>query len=122
MWPVAIEYVASIGWAYAMLFVAVFWFRGHFIHFSAEYTVVTLFSGWAGVVLATTCLLQIGVSLTLDSRYDSGPFRNLFWMIWYPIAYWMLNMAATVAAVPAVLFRRYKKRARWISPDRGIHT
>jgi len=120
MWPVAIEYVTSVGWAYAMLFVAVFWFLGKFIDFTPEYDIETLFSGWAGVVLATTCLLQIGVSLTLDSRYDPNPARNLFWMIWYPIAYWMLNMAATVAALPAVLFRRNKKRARWISPDRGI--
>ncbi len=120
MWPVMVEYITSVGWAYAMLFVAVFWFLGHFIEFSLEYQVRTLFSGWAGVVLAGTCLLQIAVSLALDSRYDPAPMRSLFWMIWYPLAYWILNMAATVAAMPAVWFRRYKKRARWVSPDRGI--
>ncbi len=121
MWPVMVEYVLSVGWSYAMLFVAVFWFLGHFIDLSLEYQVNSLFSGWAGVVLAGTCLLQIGVSLVLDSRYDPGPARSLFWMIWYPIAYWMLNMGATVAAFPGVCLRSYKKRARWVSPDRGIH-
>jgi biofilm PGA synthesis N-glycosyltransferase PgaC len=41
-------------------------------------------------------------------------------MIWYPLAYWMLNMATTIVAVPRALLRNTEKRARWKSPDRGI--
>ena len=91
-----------------------------FIELPPDYRVPTLFSGWTGVLLGTTCLIQIGVSLTLDARYDTGPFRHFFWMIWYPLAYWMMNMAATVAALPSALLRRINKRARWTSPDRGL--
>jgi biofilm PGA synthesis N-glycosyltransferase PgaC len=122
MWPVMLEYILSVGWAYAMLSVAVLWLLGFVIELPPDLQVKTLLSGWAGVILGTTCLLQIAVSLALDSRYDTGTWRHFFWMIWYPLAYWILSMAATVTAVPKALLRRYKKRARWISPDRGIHT
>ena len=77
-------------------------------------------SGWNGVMVGTTSFLQVAVSLALDSRYDSGPIKSFFWMIWYPLAYWMLNLITTIVAVPRALLRNYAKRARWISPDRGI--
>jgi biofilm PGA synthesis N-glycosyltransferase PgaC len=121
MWPVMVEYLLSVGWSYAMLAVALLWLAGFFIELPPQYRVPTLLSGWSGVVLGTTCLLQIAVSLALDSRYDKGTLRHFFWMIWYPLAYWTFNMAATVTAVPRALARRFKKRARWVSPDRGIH-
>ncbi len=120
MWPVLIEYLISVTWAYAMLAVALFWLVGLFIELPQAYRVPSLLSGWSGIMLGTTCLLQIAVSLALDSRYDNGPFRHFFWMIWYPLAYWMLNMAATVTAAPCAISRRLNKRARWTSPDRGI--
>lgn len=120
MWPVLVEYLISVTWAYAMLAVALLWVIGLFIQLPPAYRVPTLLSGWAGIMLGTTCLLQIAVSLALDSRYDKGPFRHFFWMIWYPLAYWMLNMAATVAATPRAMSRKFNKRARWTSPDRGI--
>jgi poly-beta-1,6-N-acetyl-D-glucosamine synthase len=120
MWPVLIEYLMSVTWAYAMLTIVILWLVGLLIELPPAYRVPTLLSGWAGVLLGTTCLLQIGVSLVLDARYDKGQVRQFFWMIWYPLAYWMLNMAATVVAVPRALMRRNKKRARWVSPDRGI--
>jgi biofilm PGA synthesis N-glycosyltransferase PgaC len=34
--------------------------------------------------------------------------------------FWIINIAATVVAYPRVLARRGGKRARWISPDRGV--
>ncbi len=120
MWPVLAEYLLSVAWSYAMLAVALLWLAGLVVELPPEFQVPTLLSGWAGIMLGTTCLLQVGVSLALDSRYDATPLRHFFWMIWYPLAYWMLSMAATVVAVPRALFRRIKKRARWVSPDRGI--
>jgi biofilm PGA synthesis N-glycosyltransferase PgaC len=120
MWPVLLEYLMSVVWAYAMLVVAVLWLAGQFIELPPEYSVPSLLSGWSGVMVGTTCLIQIGVSLALDSRYGGGSVRSFFWMIWYPLAYWMINMATTIVAVPRALLRNSKKRARWTSPDRGI--
>ena len=120
MWPVLLEYLMSVVWAYAMLVMAVLWVAGKFIELPPDYSVPSLLSGWSGVMVGTTCLIQIGVSLALDSRYGGGSVRSFFWMIWYPLAYWMINMATTIVAVPRALLRNSEKRARWTSPDRGI--
>ena len=46
--------------------------------------------------------------------------RSLFWMIWYPVAFWMLSAVTTVAALPRVLLQPRKERTTWVSPDRGL--
>ncbi len=120
MWPVLMEYLMSIVWAYAMLVIAILWLAGLVFELPPEYRIPSLLSGWNGVMVGTTCLMQIGVSLALDARYDKGILRSFYWMIWYPLAYWMLNMATTIVAVPRALLRKTKRRARWKSPDRGI--
>jgi biofilm PGA synthesis N-glycosyltransferase PgaC len=120
MWPILFEFVTSVAWAYSFLIIAIIWFLGIFVELPPGYRVQALLRGWNGVVVGTTCLLQIGVSMMLDSKYDKRLLRNYFWMIWYPLAYWMLNMATTVVAVPRALFRSPERRARWTSPDRSI--
>jgi poly-beta-1,6-N-acetyl-D-glucosamine synthase len=120
MWPVLLEYLMSVFWAYAMLVIATLWLAGFFVELPPEYRVPAFLSGWNGVVVGTTCLIQIGVSLALDARYDKGSINSFYWMIWYPLAYWMINMFTTIVAVPRALLRNTNKRARWTSPDRGI--
>ena len=46
--------------------------------------------------------------------------RSLFWMIWYPLAFWMINTATAVVALPIALLRPRKERTTWVSPDRGL--
>ena len=82
-------------------------------------TIDTLLPGWNGVVIGTTCLLQFAVSMWLDSRYEKGLGRYYYWMIWYPLAFWVLNVFTTLVAIPKVLFRG-RQRATWKSPDRGL--
>jgi biofilm PGA synthesis N-glycosyltransferase PgaC len=72
------------------------------------------------VFLIGANLLQFAVSRWLDGRYDHGLGKNYFWMIWYPFFYWFLNLITAVTALPKVLFST-QKRARWVSPDRGVH-
>ncbi len=66
-------------------------------------------------------MLQFFVALAVDRHYERNLMRYHFWMIWYPLAYWMLNMFTTVVALPKVILRQAGKRAVWISPDRGLH-
>ena len=75
---------------------------------------------WHGMLLGITCMLQMGVSLWIDRHYDRDILRYLVWTIWYPLAFWMINMFTTVVALPATILRRKGKRARWTSPDRGV--
>jgi biofilm PGA synthesis N-glycosyltransferase PgaC len=120
MWPVLLEYVLSITWAYSMLVSIVLWALGLVMVLPPEYRVDNFLAGWNGIVVGSTCLLQVGISLALDARYDTAYLRHFFWMIWYPLAYWMLNMVTTIVAVPRAFLRNQQMRARWTSPDRGI--
>ncbi len=120
MLPVYLEYFTSVLWAYAMAAIFVLWALGHFIPLPPALYVASLLPGWNGMVIGTTCLIQFAVSMFLDSRYEKGFGRYYYWMIWYPLAYWTLNVFTTLVAIPRVILRG-KKRATWVSPDRGIH-
>ena len=120
MWGILIEYALSISWAYSILIVTTLWTIGLFIPLPPYIQVASPVPGWAGVVIGTTCLMQIGVSLILDRRYDHRLGRVFFWMIWYPLAFWLLSALTTVVAVPKTLYRKRDARARWVSPDRGL--
>jgi biofilm PGA synthesis N-glycosyltransferase PgaC len=119
MVPVYLEYFTSVAWAYTMAGVILLWLLGSFVALPPAWRVDTLVPGWNGMVIGTTCLLQFAVSMFLDSKYEKGVGRYYYWMIWYPLAYWILSVFTTVVAVPKVILRG-RRRATWVSPDRGI--
>ena len=65
-------------------------------------------------------LALVNVLPTVVGIALSGLLKNCFWMIWYPIIYWVIPAATSVTALPKILLRDTEKRARWTSPDRGI--
>ncbi|KQM69790.1 poly-beta-1,6-N-acetyl-D-glucosamine synthase [Xylophilus sp. Leaf220] len=121
MWPVFLEYVASVVWAYAMFALLLtalvhYWLPDSWI---PEAWQVGIFPAWRGTLLGLTCMLQMLVSLWIDRHYDRSLLRYFLWTVWYPIAFWTITMVTTVLALPLVLMRRRGKRATWTSPDRG---
>lgn len=120
LWPIFVEYAASLLWAYLMVISLLLSAANHLIELPDYIQVGSLVPGWTATLIASTCLMQFVLSLALDSRYDVRLFRYFAWMIWYPIAYWMLNMLTSVWAVPKVLLRPRGQRATWVSPDRGL--
>jgi len=121
-WGVALEYLASVTWAYAMFGIILLYLIGLVIPLPNQWRVETLLPQWNGMVLETTCLIQFLVSMLIDRRYEPrGNFlRDYFWVIWYPMAFWLISLITTVVAIPITIFKRRSQRARWISPDRGI--
>jgi biofilm PGA synthesis N-glycosyltransferase PgaC len=83
-------------------------------------SLTTLLPEFSGVIIGTTCMLQMLLSMLLDSRYDRKLMRYYIWIIWYPLGFWIINMLTIIVAIPKTLFRKKGKRARWVSPDRGI--
>lgn len=120
MWPVALEYLLSLLWAYLMLVVVGLWAAGKLVALPEGLQVPSLLPRWNGVILGVTCLTQFLLSLVVDRRYEARIGRNYYWMIWYPIAYWLINTLTTVVAFPKALLKRRGERAVWISPDRGL--
>lgn len=120
-WPIAIEYMLSLIWSYSILFILVLFVYGVFFPVAPEWYINNLLPQWYGLLLGMTCLIQFFISLWMDRHYEDGRFlRNYVWIIWYPMLYWILSLATTVVAIPKTLLKSRGKRARWISPDRGI--
>lgn len=120
MWIIMAEYGISVAWSFIVTMIVVMWLLSQIFTLPAPFNVPTIVPGWTGVVLGMTCLLQFVVSLSIDSRYEKGLLGNFFWIVWYPLAYWMMNAGATVGGVIKALLRRRRGRATWKSPDRGI--
>ncbi len=120
MWGVLAEYFFSVIWAYVMLGILILWALGLVFAMPPALYVDSILPRWHGMVLALICMTQFAVSMIIDRRYEAGVGRNYFWMVWYPIAYWLLSLFTTVVAVPKTLFRGKPKRATWVSPDRGV--
>jgi biofilm PGA synthesis N-glycosyltransferase PgaC len=120
MWIVYLEYFTSVFWAMSMVAIVGLWALGKMVELPPALYVPTLVPGWNGVILGMTCLLQFAVSLAIDSRYEKGIGRYYYWMIWYPMAYWMINVATTMVAIPRAIFKKPGTRAIWESPDRGV--
>lgn len=120
MWLVSFELMVSTFWAYVMGTILVLWLAGKILPLPETMQVPTVIPGWAGVILGFTCLLQFAVSLAMDGRYEPKLGRFYYWMIWYPMIYWVIQAATSIVALPRALFKRAGQRAVWVSPDRGL--
>jgi biofilm PGA synthesis N-glycosyltransferase PgaC len=121
MWPLFIEFCLSTAWAFAYAVSILLFVVGLLVPLPNSLHVAHLFPpAFTGLMLGVVCLLQFMVSLVIERRYEKGIAASLFWIIWFPVVYWMLSLFTTLVAFPKVMLRRQRTRARWISPDRGI--
>jgi len=120
MWVVGLELIVSTFWAYTIGAVFLLWLLGLVMPMPAPFIVPTILPGWTGVILGGTCLIQFAISLAIDSRYEPALGRYYYWMIWYPMIYWMIHSTATIVSVPRALVKKRGQRAVWVSPDRGV--
>ncbi len=37
--------------------------------------------------------------------------KSLFWVIWFPMVYWMIGLLTTLVAFPKVMVKRQRSRA-----------
>jgi biofilm PGA synthesis N-glycosyltransferase PgaC len=122
LWPLLLEALLSVVWSYLMLVVLVLWLLSLVL---PAHTLPTshspLIPDWSSALLGGTCLLQFAFSMWLDSHYDRGLGRNYFWMVWYPLVFWIITTATTIVGYPKAIRLGAGQRARWTSPDRGVH-
>lgn len=121
MWPIFFEYAVSIIWAYCMLFTLVMMAATALFPLPESWRFAFVPRG-TGVLLFSTCCAQVLVGCLIDRRYDNNLMRYFTDTIWYPVAFWAISMIASVIAFPSVVSQRRRKRARWVSPDRGIRS
>ncbi|MFD1438487.1 poly-beta-1,6-N-acetyl-D-glucosamine synthase [Acinetobacter terrae] len=122
LWPLLFELVLTLVWSYLMLFMAILWLIHFIVPLGINGGSSPFLPYGTGMLLGATCLLQFALSKWMDSRYEPGLGKNYFWMIWYPFVFWLITLSASIVAFPKVLLRRDGKRARWVSPDRGMRS
>ena len=121
MWPLFAEFCLSTTWAFAYAASIVLFVLGFIFPLPDSLLIQRLFPPeFTGLILAVVCLLQFMVSLLIERRYEKNIASSLFWVIWFPVVYWMLSLFTTLVAFPRVMLKRQRARARWVSPDRGI--
>lgn len=121
LWIIYFDALVSSFWAVLFFITLLAWIVNLFI--PHPFLIISPLLLWWGAVLAVICLLQFFVAITLDRRYDPTLYRTYFWIIWYPMIYWIFNCLANVYALPLSLFTRFGQRrtkVKFSSPDRGI--
>jgi len=122
MWPIYAECLISILWAYLMV-AALAVGMGTGLFGAHQHPMASFVPSWTGMLLSVTCLAQFVVSLAIDSRYESkngGIGRYYYWMIWYPLVYWLINVGTTVAGFFRAVRKERGQRAIWVTLDRGV--
>lgn len=113
LFPVYIEQVLSIFWAFLWLF--------YFTYILLVEFDSTLFI--YGTFIALVALFQLTIAMYMDRRYEKASMKYVIWAAWYPLFYWIVNILVLIPAVPKafkILSKNRKEFATWSSPDRGI--
>ncbi len=63
---------------------------------------------FTGMLLGLMCLLQFVASLYIERRYEKKVAKSLFWVIWFPMVYWMIGLLTTLVAFPKVMVKRQR--------------
>ncbi len=122
-WAIFFEYICSVTWSYSILFLVLLAVLGMFINLPIEIADPFFSFRSTGLILGFTCLLQFAVCFFMDRRYDRNLGGIYLATIWYPLFYWVLNWIVSLIAFPkAMFFSSGKKRGRWHTTDRGIHS
>jgi biofilm PGA synthesis N-glycosyltransferase PgaC len=123
MWPLYLECCISLCWAFLvvglLLAAPVQWI----ISEQPQEALEDLSPRWTSMLLCVTCLIQFAVSLAIDSSYEKrsgGSAKHYYWMIWYPIVYWMINVGTTIHGCFKALRKKRGQRAVWVTLDRGL--
>lgn len=116
-----LDFVLSVTWAYTMLATLLLGLATALdLMPQGAPAGFRLVPEWWGITLAATYLSQAVVAAFIERRYDKGLVANMFWIVWYPLAYWMISSATTVVALPRAIFQKRSARTTWVSPDRGF--
>jgi len=111
LWPVFVEAVLSIAWAYCAVTMFGFWVASYAL--GLQPLGANPVPNFWGMVIATVALAQLGVGVWLDQHYNRRVRRFYLWAAMYPLFYWGLMLVITVSATPAALLGRRRSTSHW---------
>jgi biofilm PGA synthesis N-glycosyltransferase PgaC len=111
LWPVFIEAILSVAWAYTAITMIAFWVISYTV--GLQPLGANPLPNFWGMVIATIALVQLAVGVWLDRHYNREVGRFYLWAAMYPLFYWMLMLVITVTATPGALLGRRGKTSHW---------
>lgn len=95
LWPVLLESVLSMFWAYDFVVLTLLWIISYSIGFPP--VGASPIPNWWGMIIASVCLSQLFTGVVLDRRYDPRLEWYFGVAVFYPIIYWILLAVVTVS-------------------------
>ena len=114
IWPIYYEQWVSLLWTLSWSVVTLY-----YIITAQTVQDLLMWFTFSSFALVFLCLIQLLVSLIIDSKYDNV-LKYFLWGAWYPFIYWILNATIVLFALPKAIKSRIKGGSGvWSSPDRG---
>ncbi len=111
MWPIFYESCLSILWSYTFVLMTTYWIVCRLAGY--EPRGASPFPNFWGMMIATTCIVQLLIGAWVDRRYDPDIIWSSPDAVFYPIIYWTLMAIITSLYTPAALFRKAPRVQRW---------
>lgn len=110
-WPVAYEAILSILWSVCFVILTTLWILSYSMGIPPV-GAHPIPNFW-GMVIATTCIVQLTVGVLLDRHYDRSirPYAGV--AVLYPMLYWALMSTITFFFTPIGFFGRRPKITLW---------
>lgn len=116
LWPVYLEFLLGYVWAFCFVLGSFVWLVSH-IFFWKNLGVNPL-PAWYGSLVSLACIAQFFVAVTINRKYDRTLWRTLFWIPWYPLAFFAVGALAAVRTAYRGLFGELEDAGLWESPSR----
>ncbi|HWS16203.1 MAG TPA: glycosyltransferase family 2 protein [Candidatus Methylomirabilis sp.] len=110
-WPVAYEAILSILWSVCFVILTGLWLLSYAI--GIQPVGAHPIPNFWGMVIATTCIVQLTVGVVLDRHYDRSVRPYAAFAVLYPVIYWALMSTITFFFTPIGFFRRRPKITLW---------
>jgi biofilm PGA synthesis N-glycosyltransferase PgaC len=117
MWPCFVESIMSTFWCMCFVGLTAIWFLC--LAVGLPPAGATPMPNLWGMTIGTICLLQLGTGALIDRRYDPFISRYYPYAVWYPIIYWAILAATTVASLTYLFRRPGKDSITWNTQRKG---
>jgi biofilm PGA synthesis N-glycosyltransferase PgaC len=120
LWPTAVSGALSIVWAHLLVATIAGWAiataLGH------PPTGLSLVMGIVAAVTVLAGVVQACIGMHMDARADPNIWKQLPWVAWYPLVYWVLCVLLVVRGTLPALFRRPRQSVWNVPREVGAHS
>ena len=110
-WPVVYEAMLSMLWSACFVSLTSLWMTSYAMGIPP--VGADPIPNFWGMVIATTCIVQLSTGVVLDRRYDRSIAPYAAFTVLYPLIYWALMSTIAVLYTPVGLIRRPPKVTLW---------